>query len=73
MVSATSSPLVHQFLGGKAQFGLGLEFGAQQIAGAEVNEVEFLDQEIALCSLAGPRRAEEDDVQFAHGFCSMMR
>jgi hypothetical protein len=54
--------------------GLGLDLGAQQVAGAQVHQaVAFLDQEFALRALAGARRAEQDDVQFRSWSVSMMR
>ena len=65
--------LVHQFLGLHTQWALGLDLGTQQITGAQVDQAVVLDQEIALRALAGPRRAEENDVQFAHVSCLMIR
>jgi hypothetical protein len=40
---------------------------AEEIARADVRQVEVLLQTRGLCALAGARRAEEDEVELAQG------
>lgn len=53
--------------GGATQFGVGLDFGAQHVAGGDVVETVFFNQNIALGAFARTGGTEDDEI--LHGCC----
>ena len=54
---------VHELLGLPAELGALLDRGAQHVARGDVGQAEVLVQALGLGALAGPGRAEEDEIQ----------
>ena len=53
--------------GGATQFGVGLDFGAQHVAGGDVVETVFFNQNITLGAFARTGGTEDDEI--LHGCC----